>query len=141
MKKQWLITLVGLTMALAAITGGGFALAGNGTDAPEVGEPSGDQPPIRSDEDIDPSECNWIHNITACGDTLASGPYEEGSIEPDFGEDGPYPVPDRDVVCGPDQGVAVTSDGQISCLDPAPDNGDSQDMVSPEAPPTVVPTL
>ena len=32
MKKQWLITLVGLTLALAAITGGGLALAGNGSD-------------------------------------------------------------------------------------------------------------
>ena len=32
MKKKWLITLVGLTMALAAITGGGFALAGNGSN-------------------------------------------------------------------------------------------------------------
>ena len=30
--NKWLITLVGLTLALAAITGGGFALAGNGSD-------------------------------------------------------------------------------------------------------------
>jgi hypothetical protein len=65
MKKQWLIILVGLTMALAAITGGGFVLVGNGTDTPEAGEPSGDQPSIRSDDDIDPNECNRIHNITA----------------------------------------------------------------------------
>ena len=135
MKKQWLITLVGLTMALAAITGGGFALASNGTAAPEVGEPSGDQPPIRSDEDIDPNECNWIHNIFACDDTLAIGPDEEGTIEPDFSEDGPYPVPDRDVVCDLDQGVAVIASGQVACLDLAPDNGDSQDMVSPGRPP------
>ena len=30
--KKWLITLSGLIMALAAITGGSFALAGNGSD-------------------------------------------------------------------------------------------------------------
>ena len=32
MKKKWLMPLVGLTLALAAITGAGFALAGNGSD-------------------------------------------------------------------------------------------------------------
>ena len=32
MKKNWLITIVGLTLALAAITGGGIALAGNWND-------------------------------------------------------------------------------------------------------------
>ena len=32
MKKTWLITLVALTLALVAITGAGFALAGNGSD-------------------------------------------------------------------------------------------------------------
>ena len=173
MKKQWLIALVGLTMALAAITGGGFALTGNGTDAPEAGEPSGDQPPIRSDEGIDPNECNWIHNITACGDevlepsgdqrtvtsiddidphecnwihnitacndTLVIGPEEEGTIEPDFGEDGPYLVPDRDVVCGPDQGIAITSNGQVSCLDLEPTEDDKDSAVSPGMPPVVEP--
>ena len=30
MKKKWLITLVALTMTLAAVTGVGFALAGDG---------------------------------------------------------------------------------------------------------------
>jgi hypothetical protein len=82
MKRQWLIILVGLTMALAAITGGGFVLAGNGTDAREAGEPSGDQPPIRSDDGIDPNECNWIHNITACNDTLVIGPVEKAPSNP-----------------------------------------------------------
>ena len=40
MKKNWLITIVGLTLALAAITGGGIALAGNGNDnaQPDVAE-------------------------------------------------------------------------------------------------------
>ena len=35
---------------------------------------------------------------------LVIGPdveYGEGTIEPDFGEDGPYLVPDREVNCGP----------------------------------------
>ena len=40
MKKNWLITIVGLTLALAAITGGGIALAGNGSAnaLPDVAE-------------------------------------------------------------------------------------------------------
>ena len=37
MKKQWLITLVGLTMALAAITGGGFVMGSSESDDPQVG--------------------------------------------------------------------------------------------------------
>ena len=105
-------------------------------------EPSGDQRTVTSIDDIDPNECNWIHNITACNDTLVIGPYEEDAIEPDFGEDGlSYLVPDRDVVCGPDQGVAITSDGQVSCLEPAdPQPGDNgQVMVSPGKPPVVEP--
>ncbi len=117
--KKWLIPLIGLTLSLAVagiVTG--FTLsAGSGTPAQEpsgqVEEPSGSQPPIRSDEGIDPDECNWIHNITACNDTLVIAPDEEGTIEPDFGEDGPDLASDRDVAC---QGVAITSDGQVSCL-------------------------
>ena len=34
MKKKWLITLVALTMALAAVTGAGFALAGDESIGP-----------------------------------------------------------------------------------------------------------
>lgn len=148
MKKNWLITIVGLTLALAAITGGGIALAGNGTGTPELGEPSGGQGPIRSDEDINPNVCNpihnikactpeeleelgmapggtastveaplhgdptyvsefgdgqvvysiddiinWIHNIKACeGTEPGISVDEEGTIKPDFGEDGPFLV-------------------------------------------------
>ena len=66
MRKKWLVTLVALTMALAAITGGGYALAGDGTDAPEVFEPSGDEPTATSIDDIDPNVCNPVHNIDAC---------------------------------------------------------------------------
>ena len=53
-------------MTLVAITGGGFALAGNGTDAPEAVEPSGDGPSATSIDDIDPNVCNAMHNIDAC---------------------------------------------------------------------------
>ncbi|MCH8200065.1 MAG: hypothetical protein IIA54_08395, partial [Chloroflexi bacterium] len=84
MRNTWLITLVGLTIAFAAITGGGFALAGEGTDAPDVGEPSGDGLVATSIDDIDPNECNRIHNITACNDTPVIGPDGEGAIEPDI---------------------------------------------------------
>jgi len=140
--KKWLIPLVGLILVLAAIAGAGFALAGNGTGTPEVGyegEPPGDQTPILSDEGIDPNECNWIHNINACNDTLVIGPDEEDTIEPDFGENGPYLVPDRDIVCGPDQGIAITSDGRVSCLDLAePQSGDDGNAYfSPGQPPII----
>ena len=164
MSKKWLIPLVGLALTLA-VGGVGFALADSGASTPEgtaeqMDEPSGDQPPIRSDEGIDPDECNWVHNITACGDevdkqgigactegvydcndTLVIGPDEEGTIEPDFGEDGPYLAPGH-VKCGPDQGVAITSDGDVvSCLDPgdAGQADDGQDIVSPGKPPVVEP--
>ena len=66
MRNKWLITLVGFTIAFAAITGGGFALAGDGTDAPEVVEPSGDEPTVTSTDDIDPNVCNAVHNVNAC---------------------------------------------------------------------------
>ena len=65
MKKKWLMPLVGLTLALAAITGAGFALGGDGSDNGKP-DPSGDQPTATSIDDIDPNECNWIHNINAC---------------------------------------------------------------------------
>ncbi len=59
--KKWLIPVVILVLAIAGTTAGVFALT-------DDGEPSGDQPPIRSDEGIDPDECNLVHNIDACDD-------------------------------------------------------------------------
>ncbi len=61
MKKTWLITLIGLTLALVSTTAGVAALTSGGSTPPAQEsvvepEPSGDQPPIRSDEDIDPNE-------------------------------------------------------------------------------------
>ena len=127
MRNKWLITLVGLTIAFAAITGGSFALAGEGTDAPDA----------TSIDDIDPNECNWIHNITACNDTqlpdrLLDG---EGAIEPDISIGEPYPMPTADKPCVPMAVVTITSEGEVSCLDLAPDTGDDQGQVSPASPP------
>ena len=141
MRNKWLITLVGLTIAFAAITGGSFALAGEGTDARDVVEPSGDGPTATSIDDIDPNECNWIHNITACNDTqlldrLLDG---EGAIEPDISIGEPYPMPTADTPCVPMAVVTITSEGEVSCLDFAPDTGDDQGQVSPASPPVAEP--
>ena len=140
MRNKWLITLVGLTIAFAAITGGSFALAGEGTDAPDVGEPSGDGRLVTSIDDIDPNECNWIHNITACDDTQLLDRFLDGedAIGPDISIGEPYPMPTEDKPCVPMAVVTVTSEGELSCLDLAPD-GDDQGQVSPASPPVIEP--
>ena len=136
-------------------------------------EPSDDQFPVTSIDDIDPNECNWVHNITACdggpyqdiavgetypdkgdvpsssavcaeevpdcNDTLVIVSSEQGVIEPDFGEDGLYLVPDSEVECGPDQAVSITSDGQVSCWDLEPTEDYRDSSVSPGLPPVVEP--
>ena len=139
MRNKWLITLVGLTIAFAAITGGSFALAGDGTDAPDVVDPSGDGPVATSIDDIDPNECNRIHNITACNDTPVIGPDGEDTIEPGISVGEPYPTPAADKSCGPMAVVAITSEGEVSCLDLAPDTGDDQGQLSPARPPVAEP--
>ena len=107
-------------------------------EAPLHGDPTyeqwlsefGDGQVVYSIDDI----INWIHNINACEGTEPGIVVDEdGTIEPDFGEDGPFLVPDRDAVCGPDQAVSITSDGQASCWDigDASQTDDDQDMVSP----------
>ncbi len=117
MKKTWLITLIGLTLALAATTAGVAALTSGGSTSPaqeSVGEPdpSGDQGPVTSIDDIDPNECNWIHNITAC----------EGEPGPGIAVGEPYPLP-VDKECGPGATVPITSDGQYLCYDLGGDAG------------------
>ncbi len=73
-RKKWLVLLVGLALVVAASTGVALAQTGDGAETLEQGttgqvdEPTGQQTPIRSDEGIDPDECNRIHNITACED-------------------------------------------------------------------------
>ncbi|MEE8470145.1 MAG: hypothetical protein V3S51_02320 [Dehalococcoidia bacterium] len=135
-RKKWLVLLVGLALVVAASAGTAVALTGDGPETLEQGttgqvdEPTGQQPPIRSDEGIDPDECNHIHNITAC---------EDGS---DWGiaiEPYPMPVPGdpkgpiMDIPCGPNGSVAVSSDGQVWCLEPADPQSadDGTDLVSP----------
>ncbi len=116
--KSWLIPLVGLTLALAGSSGAAYALTADGTDTPERGlvdDPAGDQPPVRSDDGIDPNECNLVHNINACDDDELGGMPEPGA----------------------DQGVAITSDGDMTIVDGGdlePTDG-SEDGMSPPNPP------
>ena len=105
-------------------------------------EPSGDHI-VTSIDDIDPNECNWVHNITACAEPsqrddvngICCKPLVEGEANPNH-RDGPvndpavvrepgpgiavgepYPMPTADKACGPGATVAITSDGQVSCFD------------------------
>lgn len=103
--KKWPILLVGLALVVAASTGVALALTGGGTETPEPGlgeqldDATGHLQPIRSDEGIDPDECNQVHNITAC----------EDKSEPGIAVGEPYPWP-TDVgdskPFDPDQSVA-----------------------------------
>ena len=75
---------------------------------------SDDQHPIRSDEGIDPDECNWVHNIDACkkGDIPEDG--DVVAINPDYSADTPVSndgvpkpvegVPDHDYDSGDSSG-------------------------------------
>ena len=99
-------------------------------------DPSG-RPIATSIDDVDPDECNWIHNITAC-----KGPSKEETIvEPE-----PYPMPAQgkpnalpysDVQCGTDQAISIASGGQVSCWDIniLGQTDDGKDMV----PPAIIP--
>ena len=58
--KKWLIPVVILVLAIAGTTAGVFAVTDEGD-----GEPAAGGAP-RSDEGIDPNQCNFIHNINAC---------------------------------------------------------------------------
>ena len=105
--KKWLIPFLGLTLTLAtagAVTA--YSLTGDGSGA------SGPQ-----DSALPPLSAMCVEDVPNCNDMLVAGSDEGGAIEPDFGEGEPYLAPDRDVECGPDQGIAITSDGQVSCVD------------------------
>ena len=65
MKKR-LIAVFGTALILTAFSVTGVALARNGPEATPGGEPPTTQPPVRSDDAIDPDKCNRIHNINAC---------------------------------------------------------------------------
>ncbi len=125
--RKWLILLIGLAAALAA-TGAAYALAG---DESGMLEPK--------DSDLPTFSAMCAEEVPDCDNTLVIGPDEEGTIEPDFDEDGPYLVPNRDIECGPDQGIAITSDGHVSCLDLEPTKDDKDSSVSPGVLPVVEP--
>ena len=115
-------------MALAAITGVGFAVAGNGSGTPEP-----------KDSDSPTSSAVCAEEVPDCNDTPVIGPDGEGAIEPGFSVGEPYPMPTADKSCGPMAVVAITSEGEVSCLDLAPDTGDDQGQLSPARPPVAEP--
>ena len=93
--KTSLIPLAAVILALVATSAGVLALTGGDT-------------PIRSDEGIDPNECNLVHNIDACDqddlDRLGGGGLLP--VNPDAGNDGlcePMPVRSD---CGIDPSVS-----------------------------------
>ena len=89
------IPLAAVILALVATSAGVLALTGSDT-------------PIRSDEGIDPNECNLVHNIAACDqddlDRLGGG--DLLPVNPDAGSDDPCePLPLRSD-CGIDPNVS-----------------------------------
>ena len=140
--KRWLIVLTGLALAVVVTTGAAFAVTGDGSDnskqdaADQDGEPSGDQHTVTSADDIDPNECNWIHNITAC-----EGDPEDPFPVPDLGGPGALDLTsDEEIQCGPDEAVSIAPDGQVSCLTlyQTEDDKDTSDRLG--MPPVIEPT-
>ena len=97
MKKR-LMAVFGTALILTVVSVTGVALAGNGPDAAPGeglktgGEPLTTQPPLRSDDGIDPDKCNRIHNINACfpdGEPKTGGepPTTQGPFRSDDGID------------------------------------------------------
>ena len=133
---KWMIILVGLVLAVGIGAGTAFALSGDGAGNAE-GDPLSDavapssvHPPVRSDEDIDPNECNLVHNINACDEDdlealggapiLGSTPLV-GDPEPGFEVEGePEPLslndePGFKIECDEGEGVYITSTGEVGC--------------------------
>ncbi len=168
MKKK-LISLIGLTLCLA-VAGlvVGFTLnGGSGTPAQEpagqVEEPSCNRHPIRSDEGIDPSVCNAVHNINACTQeeleemgmypmarSIAVGENHggvkvAGKPEPLFMDSEPqYEVQSYEEAVKQDCDLAggtfwASSDGKVGCdiVNELEDSG--EELVSSSQPPTIEP--
>ena len=183
--KKWLVALTTLTFALAtagAVTA--FTLTGSeGEDPGDVNpaggtahchpayeEPlseGGDGKVVTTIDDIDPNECNAVHNINACTheqlEELGMGPIT-GSItvgephpmgEPDPGTDvhdkpeplfvdgEPRHMAPVQLECGTGEGVYVTSKGEVGCTAP-PEledgrEGQSHEAQAPESEPLVLP--
>ena len=118
----------------------------------------GDQKVVTSSDDIDPNVCNLVHNITPCTPeelaelgiapapgSIAVGEPDpeteiEGKPEPLFAEGGPVYIQTTARKCGPDQGLSVTSDGQVGCADVVV-LGDAGQGPAQEQPPMMPQTL
>ena len=105
--KRWVTALAVLTIVIATTTVIVFALSGdsepdrNASEDPGIGPADGDgdgvdiidgsecEPvPLRSDCDIDPDECNLIHNITACDDYEVTVLFNDSVTQDDIDEAG-----------------------------------------------------
>jgi hypothetical protein len=105
--KRWLTPLLGLTFTLATVgVVTAYAMTGDGSDASDP-----------EDAALPPTSAMCVEEAPDCNDMLVLDEGEEGAIEPDFSGDRPYLVPDRDVECGPDQGITISSGGHVSCVD------------------------
>ena len=179
--KIWLITLSAfLVVAAGSVIGtnaflsgaptasadddvtGLLSANGSGTEGAEHTIEPIDPNAITSADGIDPNECNWVHNITACDE----GDPGAGSVTPTQGyllppvdgstEDGvgyvvspPLPIQDPnrlDAQCPDGATISITSLGEVSCEAPSPGNpGTDQDGstvgsdADDEAPPIAIP--
>ncbi len=95
----------------------------------EPGSPAVEpQPPVTIIDGMDPNECNWVHNINACSDTGSGSVETDRMPGPGIAVGEPYPLPNTKgpkgpAPCGPDEAIAVTSEGQVSCLNLVGDAG------------------
>ena len=169
--KKWLASAVTLTFALGTVgVVTAFALTADGGSAnPQVpnsgdtagevlhGDPTydewlsdfGDGKVVTSIDDIDPNECNYIHNINACtaeeledlGDLAASSWIVdpqievEGEPQPPFVDGEPVTIQECDLAGGT---FWATSDGKVGC-DVLHDIEDGGEGETQEQPPLVFP--
>jgi hypothetical protein len=130
-----MIILVGLVLAVRIGAGTAFALTDSGDNPPELDsqgvtdETQGEQGPIRSDEGIDPEQCNLIHNINACDEddlqALGGAPILGSTpLAPESEVEGkPEPLyvdgePGYEIECDEGEGVYITSAGEVGCTAP-----------------------
>ena len=139
-RYKWIV----FSLALAMVLGGGGAAAAvamtggdgevpsqtrlQGNPPPE--EPPGSLPPIRSDEGIDPTVCNRVHNIDACGDDGSNPDGEPGLLVTTptdciaFDDSGQVPIghhaPSVVIDRTPEPDEVVVGDGIERVLTPAP---------------------
>ena len=170
--KKWLISLITLTFSLATVgVVAGFTLTGGGddsqrTDPPvedtlhvdptydewilDFGDGIGDGKVVTSIDDIDPNECNYIHNINACtaeeleelGNLAAISwivdpdTVVEGEPEPIFVDGEPVTIQECDLAGGT---FWASSDGKVGCDIVNDLDGGGEDETQAQ-PPAIVPT-